>query len=476
MQLSSCFKRKFKELIIELSNTLKIFIHNKDVFFKNKERDRLIFTSINAPLDLAENENFTIKQLHHSSVSLLYLKELSLMANKELKIKCLSSELNSVIEETAFLYINSDFDNFSTLYFNDRFKFEINLKLLILHFKERVLILESTFTKEIYHFPVTVFNLNDEIELSKSIRLVPKLTNLDMHDTNMFKSTRSLDINYYLEVEIAEKCSYQLSSSLAKRARDASFNILKLMATTLSPNAIPLVASHEKNIHLFDFFLHGTNRKEMSKSVVHKFHSYQFESKDFWIEFIKTKQCNDNIVDISFSIPELLTIPYLIDKPRVIDRLERALIWYGDAAREENYQFQIQKVVSSIETLINYKEDNLTEIFKRRVTILNKSNDIANISHDVFLRADALYKARSNIVHGSSINEKLNFCILELSSYTILRTIRCFSNFGIEKTGFKKQLPEYIDSLFDYMNCDYLQPKEKEKEKEKEKITPDLCN
>lgn len=101
-----------------------------------------------------------------------------------------------------------------------------------------------------------------------------------------------------------------------------------------------------------------------------------------------------------------------------------------------------------MEALINFRDDDagdITETFKRRVTHLNITH--TGLNDDIKEKARQLYDARSKIVHGSSLDERFTFCIIELCSETLLRAIYYFSLFGLEKTDFNRALPKFLDEI-----------------------------
>lgn len=260
----------------------------------------------------------------------------------------------------------------------------------------------------------------------------------------LFKYTRSFEYNYYLEVYVKTRCSEKLALQQAEKARDSTYNVLKLLATRFSPRAIPLLTSNDNITHIFDFYRYGKNIKEMSNTTNYHFLSFQFDSKKFWEVFQKNRNVNSNLIDIVLRIPELLLIPNFSGQ-RVIERLERSLLWYGDAVTESRFYLQVQKIVSSIEALVNFHDDDITEAFKRRVTHLNITR--LGLDDEVYNKAKKLYDARSKIVHGTSIDEKLDFCVINFCSETLLRAIYYFSLFGFTNTGFNKKLSIFLDEL-----------------------------
>jgi hypothetical protein len=182
----------------------------------------------------------------------------------------------------------------------------------------------------------------------------------------------------------------------------------------------------------------------MSTVTTRKFPSFQSHSKEFWEVFHKSRTVEKNLIDIALQIPEILLDPNF-SRPKVVDRLERSLLWYGDAATEPNSYQKIQKLVSSLEALVNFRDDNVTQTFIQRVTNLNITHD--GLSSIIRGQARQLYDARSKIIHGSSIDERLSYCAIDFCSGTLLGAIHYLSLFGFEKTGFNSTLPQFLDDL-----------------------------
>ncbi|QCI72931.1 MULTISPECIES: HEPN domain-containing protein [Vibrio] len=451
MQLSASECEVFSKLLKELARTHKVWLDDPEAYYQKVKMGNAVLTWIDAPNDLKEemrekweSKEPCIYQLHHSSCSLSLIRELATLIHKR-NLNCLSYELNPIIEEIVYEYANSDLDGFAQCMIHDGEQFDVKFQTLKNIISRRVWAFKKEFMRSVYQFPVTMFNLSDELQISKNIRLVPAYEiALTEKELTHFKDTRTFNYNYYLEVSVPTQCSKKLSRQLAERARDATYNALKLLATRLSSQAIPLLASNDRNNHLFDFYRVGKDRNNMGKTTTRNFHSFQSDSEQFWLAFHESRACETNYIDTVFQIPELLLTPNFSSQ-RVVERLERALLWYGDATREPNFYQQIQKLVSSMEALVNFHEDKLTEVFKRRVTHLNIThNGLSDLIED---KAEKLYKARSKIVHGSSVDERLDFCAIDFCSETLVRAIYYFSLFGFEKTGFNKKLPKFLDEL-----------------------------
>ncbi|ROO76296.1 hypothetical protein FB440_11677 [Vibrio crassostreae] len=450
-ELSVNGREAFTKLLTELALTYKVWRDDPKAYHQKVKEDNLVFTLIDAPNDLKEemrakreSKEPCIYQLHHTACSLSLVRELATLMHKG-NLNCLPYELKPIIEAIAYEYINSDLEGFARSILHNGERFDVGFQTLNNIVRHRVSAFKKTFTSSVYQFPVTIFNLSGELQINKSIRLLPvHESDLTENQLAQFKDTRTFNYNYYLEASVPAKCSENLSLQLAEKSRDATYNALKLLATRLSPEAIPLLASNDRNNHLFDFYRTGKDRKNMSNTTARKFHSFQFDSELFWQAFHESRSSDANLIDTVFLIPELLLTPNFSSQ-RVVDRLERALLWYGDASTEPNFYQQIQKLVSSIEALVNFHDDKLTEVFKRRVTHLNIThNGLSELIKD---KAEKIYKARSRIVHGSSIDERFDFCAIDFCSETLLRAIWYFSLFGFEKKGFNKKLPDFLDEL-----------------------------
>ncbi|MND10097.1 hypothetical protein D3C80_01680 [compost metagenome] len=445
-------KRIFQDLVVELARAYRLWINDHDSYYQEIKKSNLIFTIIDSPKDL-EKEMLRkihdgepcIYQLFHTNKSLNLSSELSVVIRKCGNINCLPNELHQVINEITYEYINSTISDFFEILDNN-LKRDIILDECFKNIvSTRISIFKKGFSSTLYQFPVAVFNLDRDVKLSDNSKLtLIDSTNLKEKELMMFNKTRLYKSNFFLEIFVKAKCSQKLSLQLAEKARDAIYNILKLLATNLSPQAIPLLTSNDKIVSPFHFYRYGPNRNNFSNATTRNFPYFQFDSKEFWDEFHKNQNEVNSLIPIAFQIVELLLIPNFSNE-RVADRCERALLWYGDAVTEYIPYQKIQKIVSSMEALVNFRDGDITETFKRRITNLHVS--YKGVNEDIREKARQLYDARSKIVHGFSHDEKLNFCTIEFCSETLLRAIYYFSVFGLDKTNFRKSLPKFLDEI-----------------------------
>lgn len=452
MKLSNSCKKTLNSLLVEMVKSYKLWHTDHKAYFQEFTGIDRLFLSINAPADLAKemNDRFhadehCVFQLHHSNLSLVQIRELSEEVRKQNNLNCHSYELKSILEGIIYEYFNADLNSFADSFDNDGVFYKPNYEIFDKIFNRRIQQFKATFSKLVYQFPVIVFSLQNALNLSQNIRLIPLIPEkLKENVLSKFKYSRSFAPNYYLEVSVDTPCSRSLSIELAERARDTAYNVLKLLATRYSTNAVPLLSANDRTFHHFYFHRSGINVEALHTDTSIHFPVFQKDSKEFWQHFNDEKDLPNSLINIAFNIPELLLVPDM-KQQRVVDRLERSLLWYGDASTDSNSYLQIQKMVSSLEAIVNFKEATTTETFKTRVRNLNITHK--GICEDKAKMAAELYNARSRIVHGNSINEKLSFCPVQFCAETLLRAIFYLHLFGIHKTGFSKSLPQFIDDI-----------------------------
>jgi len=166
------------------------------------------------------------------------------------------------------------------------------------------------------------------------------------------------------------KCTESFALELAEKAKDATLNIIRLFSATQSANAIPLLSSSDSRRHRFDFHLHSDNKNKFTQTTKYNFPTEHSGAKEFWSGFLIGKRMEKNLVSLSMKIPEMI-LSKSTPKARIVELLERALMWYGDAVLERDTQQKIQKLVISIEAIVNFKDGDVTGNFCKRVSNLN---------------------------------------------------------------------------------------------------------
>lgn len=445
-------KEIFKDLLVELGRAFSLWVKDSSSYYQEISESNLVFTTIDPPNNLKDEMTRRVKdgdvcifQLFHTKESLKFTRNLSVIIRRCANLNCLPSELLSIINEITYEYINSNLDDFFLMIDENSKKPIIRDDYFECIISSRIKMLKNSFSSAFYQFPVVIFGLDRETKLSDNVLLVPiDSVSSQEKDLLMFNETRIYKSNFFLEIFVKTKCSKGLSLKLAEKARNTTFNILKLLATHLSPQAVPLLSSDDRIRNPFHFYRYGTSRDNLFNATTRNFPDFQFYSKEFWNEFHQTQYKENSLIAIAFKIVELLLIPNF-SAERVVDRFERALLWYGDAVTEYIPFQQIQKIVSSLEVLVNYNEEKITEKFKLRIKNLHIS--YKGLDDKIEDKANQLYNARSKIVHGSSHEEILDFCIIDFSSETLLRAIYYFSVFGLAKTGFNRSLPKFLEDI-----------------------------
>jgi hypothetical protein len=448
------FKKTIAELVKEFLRTDYVFQNNPNEYFNEFKGNGGFFTTINAPDDLFHEMHKKRKenapcyyQLHHSELSLWLIRKLAESVKKTSQLQCKPSELIPVLEASLYEYINYHFENYLQSSKNDDETDEVEYNKVLEILTRRIAVLKKEMSQHTFRFPVTIFGFEHQIQLSKNISLIPIASHDKVEEElTQLKKTRLYDINFWLEIQIKGKCTEALALQLAEKARESTFNILRLLATRLSPNAIPLLSSSDLRRHQYDFHMHGKFNNDLGKNTTRHFPTIHADSEEFWKRFHEARKDKNNIIDISLEISESL-LSLTPSKPRVVEIIERALVWYGDAVVEQNSQQQIQKLVISLEAIVNFNDDDTTETFCRRVTNLNILH--SGFNDEARKKAEELYKVRSNIIHGSSINERLTYCAIEFCSETLIRAIYYLYLFGFTEVEFKTKVANLLDNACD---------------------------
>ncbi|MBO1272319.1 hypothetical protein J3L11_11750 [Shewanella sp. 4t3-1-2LB] len=443
MEFTGTFKRKFEALLEEFGRTHLLWCEDHKAYFEETRQDGLIFSTIDAPEDMREdiatrrkNDEPHVPQLYGTKLTESLIAGLSEILHKTNDIKCLDWELNTIVKDCAYELINTHFLDKST-------EGEDYFKKLSVIFEKRLHVFKTGFKRFRFQFPVKAFQGAREMRLTKNIQMISIDPNeLVNQELESYKRTRLFGCNFYIEVTVPCKCSLELSKTLAKRSMLAMCNSLKLLSAGLFGGGVPIISSIDTGFHMFDFYRFGEVGGQLDSSRTTTFLDRKIE--EFWDELAKSKDDPNLVFHVVLNIPELLLIPNF-KEANVLELIERSLIWFGDSVSESNELQRIQKIVTSIETLVNFKEHDTTETFKSRVKDLNLAQP--SIDGDVYAYSGLLYGARSDIVHGEPFKNTLNFDYVRLCSGTLINAICYFSLFGLTATGFKNKLPAFIDDI-----------------------------
>ncbi|WP_249553753.1 HEPN domain-containing protein [Shewanella sp. 10B] len=440
MEFSKVFKSKFNELLVEFARTRKLFNENHDAYFVEKARDGLILTTITPPDDInVDRVNNGVDRyclnLYRSRLSVNLVSELSRIIQKSLNINCFFWELDSLIEDCAYELISN---LLSKIYEGG----DIFEHLLVI-FDKRMLVFKNNLKKFVFQFPVNAFNGVGEISLTKNIKII-KLNSDELMDKEFenYKQTKFFGCNYYIQIEVVTACSYELSLSLAKRSMNAICNSLNLLSVDLYGRCAPLITSSDSFGHLFEFYRYGEIGSKLESSRTRTF--LEPRSKQLWQDLIINKDNPNTIFNAILKIPELLLIPNN-SEPLVLELVERSLIWYGEAVSERNELQRVQKIVTAIEALTNFKEENTTETFKLRVMYLNMTS--SGFDQSIYKNAGKIYSVRSSIVHGAACKKMIDFDYIKMCSNTLINAILYFQEFGLTRSNFRRTLPNFIDNI-----------------------------
>jgi hypothetical protein len=107
-------KEIFKDLLVELARSFSLWVKDRNSYYQTMSNSNLIFTIIDAPIDLKNEISKRIKegelciyQLFHSKESINFTSELCVVIRKCANLNCLPTELFSIINQITYEYINS---------------------------------------------------------------------------------------------------------------------------------------------------------------------------------------------------------------------------------------------------------------------------------------------------------------------------------------------------------------------------------
>ncbi|WP_297197192.1 hypothetical protein [uncultured Pluralibacter sp.] len=165
----------FNKILIELAQTYKLWLDDRPSFFNGTRQEESIIRVINPSFQISNSlrNKYRIRQLYHSAESLSIVKKLAIIIRKCCNLKCLAYELHKVIDEILYEYVNTVFIDFLDSVDHNGTFFNIRSDILEKVINEKVTFFKNNFSKYSYKFPVTVFNLNEEVRLSKNIFLKP---------------------------------------------------------------------------------------------------------------------------------------------------------------------------------------------------------------------------------------------------------------------------------------------------------------
>ncbi|GAA0832455.1 hypothetical protein GCM10009112_19230 [Marinomonas arenicola] len=389
----------------------------------------------------------TAPQLYKNKNTVKITNQISEILKKSNQIFIEKSEINTLVDYIAFDLINEKIH--PNLISENKDKNSSLEKIITNKIKEQ----KSSLSNYTFKFPLHTIRLTEEIKLSKNIKIdniSEKYSKKDYLDR--YKNSRDFEPNRYITIFSDINTSFKYAEKRALKASNFSLDALLVLYGFFFGNnnfLNPIIRSETKKPHTFNFFLYEKNGNKMEESVSYKF-NYNNDSYDkFWKNLNTFSTENKETYDLLFSIADKIIKNDSFEKS-IGELFTRSFKWFSDAIDEKDKELQIVKLTISIETLVNFDDESkTTDNFKNRVYLINHSNKNKKSNHTKEYAA-TLYNARSRIAHGDSYNKNFNFDIVNFTATTLLLALQIFSHFGkkgLNETGFKRKLPDFIDNL-----------------------------
>lgn len=282
-----------------------------------------------------------------------------------------------------------------------------------------------------YFFPFNAVGLSPEKEINiGNLKIIHKdsiyaKVKEDDHYRFFIKSNEDI-FNCLLHIPIPESSS-NLSKHRAENVANFIYGVIRVFTTSYHYKADQIILLnhpfHKDTTHYIassndDYWIEG---------------SYLFNEdlKEFWDLFEE-----DLKSDIGTVISKLANHASSINsKECLADRLIDAFYWFREAAKDNNENSQIIKLVTAMERLVTLSDKDITNNFCNRIacTIAVYHGDLDRWKSDL----SKIYDLRSNLVHGSrslykSYSLPLDFNPFQLAYRTILSTCILFDKAGLE--------------------------------------------
>ncbi|MDR7123130.1 HEPN domain-containing protein [Rheinheimera soli] len=454
VQISAPCYDNISTLLEELYSAYLGFQDNPAEYAKRRSSYGLPLGTISAPSDMIESMSEKLRkaehcifQIHCTDKSSQLVTQISETIRRSNNLNCIISELKPIIEASIYEYVNARLEQLLQSDATQESPFELDKDTFSSVLNRRIQMFKRMFSKRIFEFPVVAFQLNNEIQLSSNISLIKntpdRLNHVDCQFMDRFNESRLYDINFYLRVSIPIKSSYEYSRKLSKRVEGAMIGCINLVTSYQNYRTVSLISADERANHLSHFFRYGSDIDNMDVAKSYVFPTQIPKDDSLWSDLIESNKTPESLANWILNVPQLM-IELSGSKHLLIERVERSLKWFRDAVNEADMQIRIQKIVTSIEALVNFSDKDTTESFIRRIVKLH-SSEIECVD-SVESRARELYKSRSNIVHGSSLVERLSFDLVDFSSKCLVLGIICYSMYGLSQPKDSKKLKAWLDS------------------------------
>lgn len=492
MRITPEIKNKVREIVDEFCFNHKKFQESPEEFCRQQHNDGLILYTINTHQIIHDTTKIAVHQLYRSRAVDQKVRALARVIQQKANINCYASELINPLLNIFCKLINQCIQEDSSL--DDLISLELPNEINSIR--------RDLIKKREFGFPYHMLGLTQGITLSNSISIELSQDNdLSDSDKEHYEFDRHLSFNAFIKIKIKEKISPKLGLDRAKKINSFVANFINFDCHFINHKGIPFsscIASNAKIINTYDFYLVFNHKNEKRKSDTLRFLYNKADGENYWKNLLDCL-CNDEYQKDREVILSLMTLALDFSKNRrVIDIIVNSINWYSDAFVEENKESQIVKCVTAIESLVNYGENTnsgksqdlklidmieatlnnkhedaientindinkLIESYRDKKVVFSKHNSDSGVTANFRLRvgklynekdrasfeskAQEIYKARSQIVHGSGLTESLSFCPLKFCRETIYNAICYFYLFGLKRDDYKNKLPVYLEKI-----------------------------
>lgn len=309
-----------------------------------------------------------------------------------------------------------------------------------------------------YFFPFNAAGLDAKKEINiGSLKITSKdsvytKVNEDDH-YSFFVKSNEYSFNCLLHIPIPESSS-KLSKQKAENVANFIYGVIRVFTTSYHYKAEQIILLNHSFQQDTTHYIASSNDDYWIEGS----YSFNEDLKRFWDLFEE-----DLKTDIGIIISKLTNHALSINsKECLADRLIDAFYWFGEAAKDNNENAQIIKLVTAMERLVTLSKEDITNNFCNRIacTIAVYHGDLDNWKSDL----SKIYDLRSNLVHGSrslykSYNLPLDFNPFQLAYCAILYTCMLFDKVGLELSVDNSKLKNIYSELTDICNDDKYKQK-----------------
>lgn len=299
-----------------------------------------------------------------------------------------------------------------------------------------------------YFFPFNATGLSHEKEVNiGNLKIIHKdsiyATVKEDDHYHIFVNSNEDSFNYLLHIPIPESSS-NLSKHRAKNVANFIYGVIRVFTTSYHYKADQIILLNHPYHKDTTHYVANSNDEYWIEGS----YSFNEDLKEFWDLFEE-----DLKSDLGTVISKLANHAISINsKECLADRLIDAFYWFGEAAKDNNENAQIIKLVTAMERLVTLSDKDITNNFCNRIacTIAVYHGDLDRWKSDL----SKIYDLRSSLVHGSrslykSYGLPLDFNPFQLAYRALLSTCILFDKAGLELSVNESRLKNIYAELIE---------------------------